>query len=266
MPDENVSKEKLHKSYKPSQAMISAAKRGLAARQKANDSDKGGFDAKEAKAQGVGSGVARARDIINGNLSLNTVKRIYSFLSRAKTYYKPDKRTASGGYTPGTQAYWLWGGTSGLAWARNILEEEGVIKKSELQAELISKSVIEEKRLATFVVLEPQNPDGTTTDLHLDWYDAEMIEEACFNFNTTCRKANIMHSFDTEGFEFVESYVCPADITLANKQIKKGTWIATIRVSSEPEHQWIWDGIKKGQFNGLSIQGLGMMQKMENKE
>lgn len=256
-------KEELKKSYKPSQSMVAAAKRGLAARQKASSSNKGGLDAKEAKAEGVGSGVARARDIINGNLSLNTVKRIYSFLSRAKTYYKPDQRTANGGYTPGTQAYWLWGGTSGLAWARNILEQEGVIEKSKFNAELINKSLLEEKRLATFVVLEPQDQDGTTTDLHLDWYDAEMIEEACFNFNTTCRKANIMHSFDTDGFEFVESYTAPVDLELGGRQIKKGTWIATIRVSSNPEHQWIWDGIKSGKFNGLSIQGLGTMQQMQ---
>lgn len=141
---------------------------------------------------------------------------------------------------------------------------KNISNQATISAVLVNKAFNEEKRLATFVVLEPQNIDGTTSDLHLDWYDSQMIEDACYNFNTTCRKANIMHSFDTEGFEFVESYISLADINVSSRLIKKGTWIATIRVSSKPEHQWIWDGIKKGQFNGLSIQGLGMMQKMEN--
>jgi hypothetical protein len=46
---------------------------------------------------------------------METVQRTYSFLSRAKTYYKPGKNT------PGTQAYLLWGGPAGLAWAKRIL-------------------------------------------------------------------------------------------------------------------------------------------------
>jgi hypothetical protein len=51
-------------------------------------------------------------------VSLDVVKRTFSFLSRAKTYYKP------GVNTPGTQAYLLWGGPAALVWARNILQKE----------------------------------------------------------------------------------------------------------------------------------------------
>jgi hypothetical protein len=40
-------------------------------------------------------------------------------------------------------------------------------------SKLIKKSANDEKRLATFVVLEPQSDDLTTTDLHEDWYDAD---------------------------------------------------------------------------------------------
>jgi hypothetical protein len=46
-----------------------------------------------------------------------TVKRTFSFLSRAKAYYKPGQNT------PGTQAYLGWGGNAGLSWARNILKK-----------------------------------------------------------------------------------------------------------------------------------------------
>lgn len=266
------------KSYKPTAAMIANAKRGLATRKKAPDSQKGGFDAKEAKENNVGSGVARARDIINGNLSLDTVKRIYSFLSRAKTYYKPNERTASGNLTPGTHAFLQWGGSSGLAWSRNILRQEGIIKSvgksiseqemhqedlPELTGIRVAKATNEEKRLATFLVLEPQDEDGTTNDLHLDWYDRETVENSCHNFNKYCMKANLLHMMPTSAYEFIESYITKADMILGNKFIKEGSWIATIHVDESPLGQQIWDGIKSGHYNGLSIQAIGTVQSLE---
>ncbi len=39
----------------------------------------------------------------------------------------------------------------------------------------VVKSVNTEKRLATFVVLEPQDDDGMTTDLHGDYYDEDTV-------------------------------------------------------------------------------------------
>jgi|TARA_R100001198_G_C5175409_1_gene174347 hypothetical protein len=61
-------------------------------------------------------GLARANQFAKGeNVSIKTVKRTYSYLSRAKAYYKPGSKTA------GTQAYLGWGGDAGLRWARKIL-------------------------------------------------------------------------------------------------------------------------------------------------
>jgi len=95
--------------YKPTEQMAQAARRGLAMRAKAPPSQQGG----------TAVGLARARQFANREtVSLSTVKRTYSFLSRARTYYKP------GTTTPGTQAYLLWGGPAGLTWARRILQRE----------------------------------------------------------------------------------------------------------------------------------------------
>jgi len=63
-------------------------------------------------------GLARANQFAKGeNVSLETVQRTFSFLSRARAYYKPGKNT------PGTQAYLAWGGDAGLSWARRILKK-----------------------------------------------------------------------------------------------------------------------------------------------
>lgn len=91
---------------RPTRQMQAAARRGLEMRKNTTPSRRGG----------TAVGIARARDFASGrNVSMETVKRTYSFLSRAKTYYKPGQNT------PGTQAYLLWGGPAGLAWSRKIL-------------------------------------------------------------------------------------------------------------------------------------------------
>ena len=126
----------------------------------------------------------------------------------------------------------------------------------------IFKSLNEDKRLATFVVLEPQDDDGTTTDLHGDWYSAETVEDACYNFNMLCKKANLLHQIQTTVFEFVESYITQADMTVNGVHIKKGTWLATIKVQQSDFGDEIWEGIKSGDLNGLSVQCIGLTSDM----
>lgn len=99
-------------SYKPTQEMATNAKRALLLREQVSPSNRGGTLV----------GLNRANQFAKReSVSLDTVKRTYSFLSRAEVYYEPGKNT------PGTQAYLLWGGPAGLTWARNILKKEGLI-------------------------------------------------------------------------------------------------------------------------------------------
>lgn len=95
--------------YKPTLAMAAAARRGLKMREQSAPSNRGG----------TAIGLARANQFARReSVSLDIVKRTFSFLSRARVYYRP------GSNTPGTQAYLMWGGPAGLVWARNILEQE----------------------------------------------------------------------------------------------------------------------------------------------
>lgn len=104
-------------SYKPTAAMRSNARRGLELRKKYG---RGGLTNKQASAQGIGSGVQRARDIANGkSLSLSTVKRMHAFFSRHRKNKDtpPDKGN-------GKIAWLLWGGSSGARWAQSIVNKE----------------------------------------------------------------------------------------------------------------------------------------------
>jgi HK97 family phage prohead protease len=64
-------------------------------------------------------GKQRARDIASKRgLSLDVIKRVYSYLSRAEEYYNPDDETACG-----TISYLLWGGKSMKSWAEKKINQ-----------------------------------------------------------------------------------------------------------------------------------------------
>ena len=59
------------------------------------------------------------------NVSLETIKRMYSYLSRAEEYYDENNTTACG-----TISYLLWGGLAGKRWAESKLKELGELEAS----------------------------------------------------------------------------------------------------------------------------------------
>jgi len=64
-------------------------------------------------------GKIRAQQLAKGEkLSVSTIKRMYSYLSRAAEYYDPNDSTACG-----TISYLLWGGKAGLRWSASKLKE-----------------------------------------------------------------------------------------------------------------------------------------------
>jgi lambda family phage portal protein len=107
IPAEPVQAEFQADQHKPTAGMIEEAKRGLEWRREHNRG-------------GTAVGVARARDISNGdNLSDDTVKRMHSYFSR----HEVDKKGK--GFSPGEDGFpsagriaWaLWGGDAGQTWA-----------------------------------------------------------------------------------------------------------------------------------------------------
>lgn len=105
---------RMEDSYKPTDAMVKEAERGLAWRR---EYGRGGTEV----------GLARARDISNRKgLPLDTVKRMKAYFDR----HEVDKEGE--GWSPGEQGYpsngriaWaLWGGDPGWTWAKAIIKRE----------------------------------------------------------------------------------------------------------------------------------------------
>jgi hypothetical protein len=71
----------------------------------------------EAGKQGIGSGVARATSLANGeNVSYETIKRMAAFFSRH------EKNKSGGENDAGFIAWLLWGGDTGKSWAARIIK------------------------------------------------------------------------------------------------------------------------------------------------
>ena len=112
------------------QSMVNNAKRGIELNKKVNNKC----------ATLVGKN--RARQLVaKEKLSVSTIKRLYSYLSRAETYYDESDSKACG-----TISFLLWGGKAGLNWSRSKLKELGEIK---LEAEVVNEDyAIIDDRLA----------------------------------------------------------------------------------------------------------------------
>lgn len=99
---------------KPTQGMVEEAKKGLKWRE-------------EHGRGGTMVGVARARDISNGkNMSISTIKRMYSFFSRHEKATKKGKGFEIGedGFPSAGRIAWaLWGGDAGYSWSKKKVEE-----------------------------------------------------------------------------------------------------------------------------------------------
>lgn len=72
------------------------------------------------------TGKVRAQQLAKGEaISVETIKRMYSYLSRAEGDYDPNSTTECG-----TISYLLWGGKAALGWSRNKLRELGELEEA----------------------------------------------------------------------------------------------------------------------------------------
>jgi hypothetical protein len=105
------------------------------------------------------TGKVRAQQLANGEaISVETIKRMYSYLSRAETYYDETDTAACG-----TISYLLWGGKSALSWSRNKLEELGLLE-AEANPSVVSTypgEAIEDKKGYKSPATFAECPDAT---------------------------------------------------------------------------------------------------------
>lgn len=137
------------------QAVVNNAKRGIELNKKVNNKC----------ATLVGKN--RARQLVaKEKLSVSTIKRLYSYLSRAEEYYDEGDSKACG-----TISYLLWGGKAAKRWAESKLKELGEIK---LEAEIVNDDyAIIDDRLA---YSSKEKAEEMAKDLGCEGYHVHEVE------------------------------------------------------------------------------------------
>ncbi|MFI8714445.1 XkdF-like putative serine protease domain-containing protein [Brevibacillus brevis] len=134
-----------------------------------------------------------------------------------------------------------------------IIKEEG---KETLQKEIRIAKADKAKQIVYSVVYEPD-----TEDAHEDQMSADEIEKAAHLFMEKQHTYNIdkQHDLDADKGYVVESYIAPVDMELGDQEIKKGSWVAGVKVTDADT----WEQIEKGEITGFSMWGVGKREKIE---
>lgn len=114
----------------------------------------------------------------------------------------------------------------------------------------------DEQREVTGVVLQPE-----ITDAQGDIMSEEVIAKAAGDFLAGFNKTStlgLMHKEFNKRFELRQSFIAPGDMVIANKTVRKGSWVMVVRVKEAK----IWKAIKDGKITGFSIGGKAKAQKL----
>lgn len=134
-----------------------------------------------------------------------------------------------------------------------IIKEEG---KETLQKDIRISKTDKAEQMVYGVVYEPD-----VEDAHGDQMTAEEIKKAAHGFMERQNTYNIdkQHDLDVDKGYVLETYITPIDMTLGAQEIKKGSWVAGVKVTDADT----WEQIEKGEITGFSMWGVGKREKIE---
>jgi hypothetical protein len=234
---------------------------------------------------GTGVGKQRANQLAKGeNISLDTVKRMYSYLSRHKGDLTTSKSYDDG---CGKLMYDAWGGEAGLRWAERKLS---IIEKSASNRELSiddmmgwggknfdSKKLLfydDDKRILVGAAMVPNKMIHRYDDLgnmYYVYFSKDSIKKMAEKFLRQKRtdETSIEHNGVKLGSEKVyitESWVSEDPIKDKSAafgfELPAGTWFVSMKV----EDPKIWKMIKQKALTGFSVEGLFAEKSVFSKE
>jgi hypothetical protein len=200
-------------------------------------------------------GKVRAQQIMNGeNLTMDTIKRTYSYLSRAAEYYNPDETEACG-----TISYLLWGGEPMLRWAESKMNQE------EFSAHLSFAVQDEDQRIVSGPLMIADLPIYRRDEEgeYYVMFTGEQIKKIVQRFfkKGYQAKVNIEHGKKAEGVYMFESYIIDRDRGVnpptGFEDVANGSWFGSFKV----ENDKLWGEVKAGTFKGFSVEGLFRYEK-----
>jgi hypothetical protein len=196
---------------------------------------------------GTDVGKQRANQLAKGeNISMDTIQRMYSYLSRHKVDLKSSKSYDDG---CGMLMYDSWGGEEALRWAESKLNKT----KFAIQNE--------EKRIITGAAMYSDLPIYRRDEEKGEYYvvfDKETIFKIAkkWALNNKYNAVNTDHKQPIEGCTLFESYLLDFERGIMPpkgfEDAKDGSWFVSYLVESDT----VWAKCKDGTWNGFSVEGF----------
>jgi hypothetical protein len=207
---------------------------------------------------GTDVGKQRANQLAKGEpISLDTVKRMYSYLSRHEVDLESSKGYGDG---CGKLMYDSWGGKSALSWSQSKIN----------QAEKMSKQYFkidsEEKRIVLGPAMIPDQKIFRKDAMGNPYYvfftaqTIRMISEKYMK-NQYTRNNDLMHDGKAVRDVYViESWIKEDESDKSVKygfgDVPVGTWMIAMKIAKTPKGDEVWNQVKEGKLNGFSVSGF----------
>jgi hypothetical protein len=211
---------------------------------------------------GTPVGKQRANQLANGEpISLETIKRMYSYLSRHEVDLESSTSYGDG---CGKLMYDAWGGKAALGWSRNKLRELGQLEE-EFSASLSFAVQDEDQKIVSGPLMIADLP-MYRRDEEGEYYvmfSREQIKKIVQRFfkKGYQAKVNIEHKKPAEGVYMFESYIIDRERGVnppkGFKDIADGSWFGSFKVENDD----LWKKVKDGTFKGFSVEGLFKYEK-----
>ena len=210
---------------------------------------------------GTPVGKQRANQLANGEpISVETIRRMYSFLSRHKENAETSKGYGDG---CGQLMYDAWGGASALSWAESKLRQ---IDKQSFSIQ------DEEERIITGALMLADTPiyrnDGNGEYYVVFGKDTiKKIAQKYFKKGYQ-NNVNLMHDSGQVmyGVTMFESWIVDEKRGVKPmkgfEDVKEGSWFGSFKVENEE----VWNMIKEGKVKGFSVEGIFNYSKPITKE
>ena len=134
------------------------------------------------------------------------------------------------------------------------------------ESEQLVKLANEERHLLVGAALVPDKPIYRNQDGEEFYmtFDKDVIRKMAYDYLANDRNNNVtlQHQDATNGVQMVESWIKEGENDKSDYyglQAPIGSWIVTMKVN-DPK---IWDGVKKGEFNGFSVESLVSLEDLK---
>lgn len=208
---------------------------------------------------GTDVGKQRANQLAKGEaISLETIKRMYSFLSRHKENAKTSKGYGDG---CGQLMYDAWGGASALSWA------ESKIKQAERKKFAIQD---EEEHIVSGPLMLANKPIYRN-DENGEYYvvfSKETIKKIAQKYfkKGYQNNVNLMHDSGQvlSGLTMFESFITDEKRGIKPmagfEDVPDGSWFGSFKVDNDE----VWQMIKDNQVSGFSVEGIFNYKRTED--